>query len=86
VGETARAICLVDNTHCDKDVKCIKFKWRRLIHTKSKNGTRTFKKHKTLSKLEFPGMPSGKSGEVKVEMPLMYTKDLETFEAYLKKQ
>jgi hypothetical protein len=67
---------------CDKDIKCVKFKWRRVLHAISKGG-RHFKSNKTLSKLQFPGVESGKKGTVNVEMPLVYAKDLETFEAYL---
>ncbi len=32
IGELAKVKCEVDNTHCDKGIRCVKLKFRRLIH------------------------------------------------------
>ena len=78
VGEVAEALCEIDNTQCDKEIKCVKMKLRRLIYASAKD-SRKMKDNITLIKLKFPGVGAKQSGVVKCEMPLVYEKDLEIY-------
>lgn len=84
-GETASAIVKIDNSACEKDIKYVKFKLRRIIYGKATDNW-TYKLNQTLIKVEYPGIQAGQTGTVNVEMPLNYNKDLEPFEKYLDKQ
>lgn len=55
LGDTASAIVNIDNSKCEKDIKNVKFKLRRLIHGIAKD-TWKFKFNKTLKKIEYPGI------------------------------
>lgn len=59
-GETVVAQCLVDNSTCKKDIKCIKMKFKRDFFGKTLHGDK-FKFKETLSKKEFPGVAAGQN-------------------------
>jgi hypothetical protein len=44
--------------NCEKDIRCLKFKFRRSIIASSRCGHK-FHKNETLIKREFPGIASG---------------------------
>ena len=82
IGEQAVATCEVDNTKCGKDIKCFKLKFRRLIYAASKCGHK-FNKNETLAKRKFPGVASGKTGTVILDMNLEVEKDNQRFQKSL---
>jgi len=78
VGETAVVECLVDNTNCEKNIKCVKLKFRRLMKAKVSHCIE-YTKDETIIKREFAGMHKGKSGTMTLDMPIQMTKDIERF-------
>jgi hypothetical protein len=69
VGETAVAECFIDNTNCEKDIKCVKLKFRRLFKAKVSHCIE-FTKDETIIKREFAGMHKGKSGSLTLDVPI----------------
>lgn len=61
IGDTAFAEVNIDNTKCDKDVKYVKFKLKRLIHAIAKD-KRKFKSQETILKKVFLGPKSEDQG------------------------
>jgi hypothetical protein len=63
VGEIARVECVVDNTHCDKSIRCIKLKFTNIIKDKTtlfkKKGRNLIAYGGTLFKTEYPGVRKG---------------------------
>lgn len=57
-GETAIAQCLLDNSSCKKDIKCLKMKFKRDFLGQNLKGEK-FKFNETLLKKEFPGVAAG---------------------------
>jgi hypothetical protein len=55
IGEQALATCDIDNTKSEKDLRCVKFKFRRNIYATSKCGHK-FHRDETILKREFPGI------------------------------
>jgi sporulation-control protein spo0M len=56
-GEIAIAQCLLDNSSCKKDIKCLKLKFKREIKWSIRDDKR--KDKETLLKKEFPGVAAG---------------------------
>ncbi len=70
--------CEIDNTQCEKDIKCLSLKFKRLIYAISKCGEK-FSKSETLIKRDFSGLASGKNGTVNLDMVLQVEKDDKRF-------
>ena len=62
----ASALCQVDNSKCDKDIKCITFKLRRLVYANTNNNSEKFENSCTLLKNEYPGVAAGKTGLIQL--------------------
>ena len=57
-GETALAECSLDNRECEKEVKKVKIKLKRLIYATAKDKFK-LKYNDTLAEAEYPGVPAG---------------------------
>lgn len=83
-GEMAYADCVINNNECDKEVKMIKFKLKRLIYAVAKDKYK-FKLNETLARGEFPGVVAGKTKNVRLELHLKFDKYFDKFQKYLDK-
>lgn len=85
VGETAIVDCQVDNTKCEKEIRCIKLKLRRIISANDGHGHK-FTYDTTIIKKEFHGVPAKRHGNVRLEAVLDANKDHERFRSSLPKE
>jgi len=83
-GETALAECIVDNRECEKDVKKIKFKLKRLIYAVAKDKFK-LKYNDTLAEAEFPGVEAGQMRTQNLDLVLKFDKYMDVFQKYLDK-
>lgn len=58
MGETTNVECIIDNTKCEKDLKTVTLKLKRLIHAKAKDGFK-YKTNDTLIKVKAQGIAAG---------------------------
>jgi hypothetical protein len=78
VGETAHVECFVDNTGCEKSIKCLKIKFRRFISGMIRDDF-TLKKDETIIKRKFDGIKKGHSGIIKLDCPILLVNNTERF-------